>query len=279
MRMSTMNRRWILQRPFLLELFVVSNVAFLAVDVFVAHSFNAFRHSMEWAPIYFSVVAAMLLCVTFPRNVEELRAGRRRIGGFVVGWVAVVVGVVGLLYHLESQFFELRTIQSLVYTAPFVAPLSYAGLGLLLIMNRMVDSETAEWGRWVVFLAAWGVLGNFILTLCDHAQNGFFHATEWIPVWVSAFGAAFLFCAVAFRVEKKFMYMCSSLMIVQGIVGVLGFWLHGVANVEAEAGTLLEKFLYGAPIFAPLLLPNLSLLAGIGLWGIWVCRLEGAAAR
>ena len=56
--------------------------------------------------------------------------------------------VAGLLWHLEGRFFRELTLESLVYTAPFAAPLAYTGLGLLLIMNRMVDPESPEWPRW-----------------------------------------------------------------------------------------------------------------------------------
>jgi hypothetical protein len=41
------------------------------------------------------------------------------------------------------------------------------------------------------------------------------------------------------------------------------------AAVLARPGeNLFSRLLYGAPVFAPLLFANLSLLAGIGVWGI-----------
>lgn len=263
---------WVLQRPGLLEVFALSNIAFLGVDIYLAHSVNAFRHDMEWAPIVFSVVATVVLAAGFPRSERQLRAGWRRLGGLAVGWCAVVLGIAGLLFHLRSQFFELWTIKSLVYTAPFVAPLAYAGVGLLLIMNRMVDPRSPEWGRWVVFLAAGGVLGNFILTLCDHAQNGFFHQIEWLPVWVSALGAAALFSVVVLNIDRPMLFYCAMLLVLQFATGVLGFGLHVRANLHGESDRILQSFLYGAPAFAPLLLSNLSLLAALGLWGLWSTR-------
>ena len=59
--------------------------------------------------------------------------------GHLVGWCAIAIGLVGVVLHLDSRFFHERTIKSLVYAAPFAAPLAYTGLGLLLVMNRMVD--------------------------------------------------------------------------------------------------------------------------------------------
>jgi len=63
-------------------------------------------------------------------------------------------------------------------SAPFAAPLAYAGLGLLVLLNRMVPAESPEWGWWIVFLALGGFAGNLALSLTDHAQNGFFNALE-----------------------------------------------------------------------------------------------------
>ena len=73
-------------------------------------------------------------------------------------------------------------------TAPFAAPLSYAGLGFLLLLNRTESPHSAGYGQWVTLLAAGGFAGNFALTLADHAQNGFFHASEWLAVLAAAFG-------------------------------------------------------------------------------------------
>lgn len=229
-------RSWALSRPGLLELFAVANIAFLGVDIFVAHSVNAFRHDMEWAPLVFSGVATVVLVAAFPRREQELHAGWRRVGGLAVGWCALVVGIAGLIFHLRSQFFDLWTIKSLVYTAPFVAPLAYAGVGLLLIMNRMVAAQSPEWGRWVIFLAAGGVLGNFVLTLCDHAQNGFFLQIEWLPVWVSALGAGALFGAVVLKFDRPMLFYCVALLVLQSVIGVLGFGLHVRANLDGGSG-------------------------------------------
>jgi hypothetical protein len=65
---------------------------------------------------------------------------------------------------------------------PFAAPLAYTGLGFLLIMNRMVVSDSIEWGQWVLLVALGGFIGNFVFSLTDHAENGFFYSIEWGPV-------------------------------------------------------------------------------------------------
>jgi hypothetical protein len=257
---------WRLHRALLLEAFVLGNLAFLAVDIYVAHSVNDFAHPAEWVPIGFSVIGTVVLAVAFPWRPERLRATWRHWAGLAVGGASVLVGVAGLVFHLRSQFFELMTIKSLVYTAPFVAPLAYAGLGLLLIMNRMVDAGSTEWGRWVVFLALGGVFGNFVLALCDHAQNGFFYPVEWAAVFASAFAASFLAVVVAGAPRRGFIRWCHAVLAANVLVGALGFYYHVTANLGGNAPGIWDNLRYGAPVFAPLLLPNIALLAVLGLF-------------
>ena len=132
-----------------------------------------------------SAVRCRPLADSGPR--PRLPGGRGRPGRSAY-WSARVrfgVGLAGLLFHLDSVFFEEQTLRNLVYTAPFAAPLAYTGLGFLVLLSRMVDADDPEWAGWVVVLAAGGWAGNFVLTLADHAQNGFFHPTEWIGVVAS----------------------------------------------------------------------------------------------
>jgi hypothetical protein len=44
-----------------LEAFAVLNLAFLVPDIYLAHSANAFRHSAEYIPLYFSRGAPLVL--------------------------------------------------------------------------------------------------------------------------------------------------------------------------------------------------------------------------
>src|SRR4051812_1842141 len=39
------------------ELFVIVNLAFLALDIYIAHSVNHFHNSAEYIPFYFSIAA------------------------------------------------------------------------------------------------------------------------------------------------------------------------------------------------------------------------------
>ncbi len=260
--------RWAHDSQLWVELFVIANLGILAVDIFIAHSANEFRRAAEYIPLYFSIAAPVVLgAVLFPRWVMRIQAPWRWTG-YVVGWLSILVGLAGVLYHLESSFFVDRTLRSLTYSAPFAAPLAYTGLGFLLIMNRMTAVHTPEWARWVLLLALGGFLGNFVLSLTDHAENGFFARTEWIPVCSSALATAFLLVPIIQPVTRRFLDACCVVMLIQAAVGVIGFWFHLQANLFEPGHSLFEKLVNGAPPLAPLLFPNLEALAWIGLWAL-----------
>lgn len=271
--------RWVFDTELLLELFVTSNLAVLAGDIVLAHSVNQFRRPEEYIPLYFSAAApVVLLAGAAARWQGRFYAAWRDIG-FLIGALAIVVGLGGVLYHLESSFFAERTLRSLTYAAPFVAPLAYAGLGFLLILNRMTAPRTVEWGRWVILLAVGGFFGNFLLCLTDHATNGFFLKTEWIPVISSALATGFLIVPVMMPVSRRYLDLCLAVLAVQALVGFVGFWFHLRMNLYTPGLSLFERSVYGAPPMAPLLFPNLVGLTLIGMWELALHTAQDQAAE
>ncbi len=236
--------RWIRDPRVWLEAFVLVNLAFLALDISLAHAVNEFRHPAEYIPLYFSLAAPVVLFGGFDRPIcaGDAQSVWRDLG-YLVGWLAVAIGLAGVVLHLDSRFFYERSIKSLVYAAPFAAPLAYTGLGLLLIMNRMVESATAEWAKWVLLMALGGFAGNYLFSLTDHAQNGFFHVTEWIPVISSAFTVGFLTAPFCTSVSRRFLGLCGIVLLVQSAVGVLGSpYYHTAANLDGPAPGYVGEF-------------------------------------
>ena len=186
--------------------------------------------------------------------------------GYVVGWTAILVGLLGMILHLDSRFFYERTIQSLTYSAPFAAPLAYTGLGFLLVMNRMVDSESVEWAQWVLLFTLGGFVGNFIFSLADHAGNGFFFKVEWVPVIASAIAVGFLCTLLLVPVSRLLIRISAAVLLLEAGIGLWGFVLHTIGNLKGPSIHAFDNFIYGAPAMAPLLFPNLMLLGVIGLW-------------
>jgi hypothetical protein len=260
--------RWAHDPQLWVELFVTMNLAILAADIYIAHSVNHFQKRPEYIPLYFSIWAPVLLGIVIAlRWIWNLHSAWRDVG-YLVGWLAIVVGLGGVLYHLESRFFLDRTLKSLTYAAPFAAPLAYTGLGFLLLVNRMVLVRTSEWAQWVILLALGGFFGNFVLSLTDHAANGFFAHTEWVPVISSAMATGFLVVPLVTPVTRRYLDLCIGVMLAQGAVGVFGFWFHLQANLVEPGASLWDKLVNGAPPMAPLLFPNLVGLAFIGIWSV-----------
>jgi hypothetical protein len=139
------NDRWWNQPELWVEVFAILNVGFLTFDIFLAHSVNQFRNRAEYIPLLFSATAPVVLILALTQR-KQRRIVWKALG-YVVGWAAILVGLTGVILHLESSFFYEHTLLSLTYSAPFAAPLAYTGLGFLLVMNRMVGSESVEWAQ------------------------------------------------------------------------------------------------------------------------------------
>jgi hypothetical protein len=173
----------------------------------------------------------------------------------------------GMILHLKSAFFVEQTLGNLVYSAPFLAPLAYVGVGLLLLLVRMEARDSPDFGWWVVLLALGGFVGNLGMSLLDHAQNGLFRWTEWIPVASAALAVSFLL-VVLLRSEVVFIRITYGVLGLQVVVGMLGFALHIGADFGHRELPLGDRFVFGAPAFAPLLFDDLAILAALGLWAL-----------
>jgi hypothetical protein len=262
--MAAPNERWWKQPQLWIEAFVLLNIGFLTFDIYLAHSVNQFRKPAEYIPLFFSAIAPVILLVALAQRSHRHIVWKTL--GHVVGWAAILVGLTGVILHLESQFFYERTLRSLTYSAPFAAPLAFAGLGFLLVMNRMVHSESTEWSHWVLLFTLGGFIGNFIFSLADHAENGFFFPLEWVPVAASAVAIGFLAVPIVMRVSRRFIVVSTAVLISEAAVGLWGFVLHAIGNLRGPSVHGFDNFIYGAPPLAPLLFPNLAVLGLIGLW-------------
>jgi hypothetical protein len=262
--MAEASERWWACPQIWVEGFAILNVGFLTFDIYLAHSVNQFRNKAEYIPMIFSASAPLVLILALA--VRDRWPAVWKDLGYLVGWMAVFVGLIGVILHLESHFFYERTLRSLTYSAPFAAPLAYTGLGFLIIMNRMVDPESLEWAQWVLLLALGGFIGNFVFSLADHAGNGFFNSLEWVPVVASAIAVGFLAVPLFMRVSRQYLDLCVAILLLEACVGLWGFVLHAAGNLRGPSIHAFDNFIYGAPPMAPLLFPNLMVLGIIALW-------------
>ena len=250
-----------------LDAFIAFNFLCLTGDILLAHSENQFRHPGEYIPVFISPAAFALLLIALLSRMRAPNSTAWTLLGHLAGWISILVGIAGVIYHLDSSFFADRTLKSLTYAAPFAAPLAYVGLGSLLVMNRMVKSHSQEWAQWVTFFALGGFAGNFALSLADHAVNGFYRPSEWIPVISSAVAVGFLLLLliVPRNSNSSYLWTCAAVLLLQMAVGAAGFLLHLTADLHGPSTSLYQNIIHGAPPFAPLLLPNLAILGLIGI--------------
>ena len=125
-------------------------------------------------------------------------------------------------------------------------------------------AKTIAWSDWSRI--AWGEGGGTRYPLRSYAQNAFFNALEWVPVTTSAFAIGFLVVPFVLLVTVPYLWWCAVVLAIQALVGLLGFTLHVWADLGQPGQTLFERVLTGAPPMAPLLFPNLVVLALIALW-------------
>jgi len=262
--MAAQNERWWNSPELWVEAFVILNIGFLTFDIYLAHSVNQLRSPAEYVPLSFSAIAPLVLISALTQRTSRPIVWKTL--GYFIGWSAILVGLAGVLLHLESSFFYERTIRSLTYSAPFAAPLAYTGLGFLLVMNRMVDPKSVQWAQWILLFTMGGFVGNFVFSLADHAGNGFYFAVEWVPVAASAIAIGFLCVPLVMRVSRVFVDVSAAVLILDAGVGLWGFVLHTMSNLRGPSVHPFDNFVYGAPPMAPLLFPNLMILGIIGLW-------------
>jgi hypothetical protein len=214
-----MTFKFVAKKKVLLELFLICNLFFLTFDILIAHAMNKFSHLAEYIPLHFSLFSSVLLFTLFVfKNKYENMSLKISI---FIGYISILIGMLGLYYHLDSHLLREFTLKNMVYTAPLVAPLSYTGIGIVLVINSLYDSKNEEWYKTILFCAWTGFLGNFILSVADHAQNGFFHLTEWIPVIASAISVGVFFPLFIYRPTKVWLISCNATLLLQIIVGIL----------------------------------------------------------
>ena len=131
-----------------------------------------------------------------------------------------------------------------------------------------MSANTREWADWMLLLALGGFLGNFVFSLTDHAQNGFFNPVEWLPVVTSALAVGFLLVPFITRVDIAYLKLCAVVLAGQAVVGLVGFTFHVATDFRQPGASLFERVLSGAPPMAPLLFPNLVVLGAIALWAL-----------
>ncbi len=85
-----------------------------------------------------------------------------------------------------------------------------------------------------------------------------------LPVAASAVAIGTIVVALAKPHDGAYLRFVALILALQIVVEAVGFAFHVTANLAGPGG-LRENFLHGAPVFSPLLFPDLALLAAIAV--------------
>lgn len=88
----------------------------------------------------------------------------------------------------------------------------------------------------------------------------------------AALAVGFLAAPLVSHAGRGYLLLCAGLMVLEALVGVLGFVLHVVAGLDRPGEALMDRLIHGAPPFAPLLFADLALLTGIAIWALATYR-------
>jgi hypothetical protein len=229
-------------------IFCALNFFLIAVDIQLAHQISNVRYDIASTAPMMSAVAGLVVVIAsafagrFPRLSVNLNRMAASLG--------IILGLSGGWFHI-AKFLELKTVSSLVYSAPFAAPLILCGIALVVMSASEPSLSEPTRKRFSSLLVSGFFAGNFVLALLDHAQNGFYHPAEWLPVAVSAFGAAvWLGSAIADHPLLGRLIIFAG--VVSGLVGLLGLWFH-VAPL-LPLGSMSDAVLQRVPLTAPMLM-------------------------
>ncbi len=241
---------------------VAFNLLAMSGDIVIAHSYNEFALWGQYIPLGAGLVAGVVALYAAFSDAPGTRAAAT-----TAMLVSVALGIAGFYWHIESQIVHGITLRTFVYTAPLVAPLAYSGIGLigLLALHGRRAFLPISRRRLMYLLIGAGSMANALLSALDHARNAFINGAEWVSIPVSLLaGTVFIHAGLKDRLESDDRIALWTALTAQFVTGLAGFGFHAAINLASPVGTLIDKIIYGPPIFSPLLLCDLSTM-GVAL--------------
>ncbi|MBI5668811.1 MAG: hypothetical protein HZC41_12465 [Chloroflexi bacterium] len=259
---------------------------FLGIDIYLAHMISGQIKPAEWIPIIFGVVAGVLLLLA------GLIAFRNRPLATVMANIvfvgSIVVGLMGAYFHLVRANLIAgsapagEAVGLLIWAPPFLGPLFFSLNGVLGISAawvedppdsgrlRLLGGRTVQMPysktRAYFLIVSIGILATVISSVLDHARSQFENPWVWIPTISGVFAVvvAVVMGALA-RPTREDIAVYAATMILLCIVGVVGFLLHINTNLVSQNNIVVERFIRGSPLLAPLVFANWGLLGLIAL--------------
>ncbi len=258
----------------------------LGVETALAHLISGSIKIEESTPVIFGPVAGVLILVAL---VMRWRTDNNRAATLLVLAVAaasIAVGVIGSALHwarvtppTDVSLAALRW-DWIIFAPPIAGPMAFTGVGILAIIALTEDTrpETGKLTlpgfftfqtplsqtRQFFWLIAFGLYAATLSSLLDHGRTDFEQFWTWIPVGVGLFGAVSTTLMALYEKHREADYLIFFwVMILQIGLGILGLALHVNADLpEGADGIVIERFIRGAPVMAPMLF---ALMGAFGL--------------
>jgi hypothetical protein len=266
-------------------LMMAVNEIFLGVDIYLAHSISGTIRPNEWIPIIFGPIAGVFLLLA------GLLALKRRplatILATLIFLSSAVVGLLGTYFHYIRAILPLApaaqraSLTMIVWAPPILGPLTFALVGLLGISAAWVE-EPPDSGTLVLlggrrlqlpysktrayfFIVGLGILATVISSVLDHARTGFVNPWLWAPTVIGIFGTTVAITLAALDAPTRIdLLTYTATMLLLCLVGVVGAILHINDNLSLNT-VVVERFIRGAPVLAPLLFANMGSLGLVAL--------------
>ncbi|MCD6338933.1 MAG: hypothetical protein J7M29_06095 [Verrucomicrobia bacterium] len=281
---------WLRRLPFTRDeamlALLAANEFFMGLDAWLAHGANGTLTLRELIPIFFGFLAAAVLLAAgwLARRNRPLASA----AASAVFLLSIIVGLSGAWFHLSrggltrAFLWKAAAVDLLVWAPPVMAPLAFALVGILGISAAWPEDppDSGELvlpggGRFPLpysktrayfYLAGMGVLAALISSALDHARTGFAHPAMWISAAAGVFAAtAAVVMGAAKRLERGDLYTYVGAMALLIVIGVVGAVYHVRADLAGKSVIVLERFLRGAPVLAPLLYTNMGVLGLVAL--------------
>lgn len=270
-----------MSRDQLFLLVAAINQLFIGIDIYLAHSISGGIKPNEWIPIIFGLIAGFLLLVA------GLIALRNRplatIMANLVFIASIVIGVMGAYFHLnrtlllEAVMSGQETVTALIWAPPIIGPMFFILISILgisaawiespvdsgklqLLGNRTIQMPYSK-TRAYFFIVAIFILATLISSVLDHARFEFENPWVWLPVAAGLFGTTTcLFLGVIEKPNPSDITVHTVAMILLILVGLIGFVLHTESSLTPSGTIIIERFLRGSPLLAPMLFANVGLM-------------------
>lgn len=280
-------RKLPISRDQLFLIMAAINELFMGLDTYSAHILNGTIRWNEWIPIIFGTSAGILLF--FAGLIARRNRQLANILATIIFFASIIVGFLGSFYHISrgailpgSSIFASLRIASFIWAPPAMAPLAFVLVGILGISAAWIEdpvnsgklrinqrlsiqmpfSKTQAYFWMVTF----GILVTLVSATLDHARSGYLNPWLWLPFFspILAGTIAFL-CGFQKQLSRSEVWFYTISMIILGLVGVIGFYLHLSESLTASNWKVLERYLRGAPFLAPLLYANMAAMGLIVL--------------